>query len=96
MTKSIGGHMYRLTLTALAAAIIAVPVWAGSAQAKEFILTAVKPDKLVMVDLAARKVAETYTVPNATPGVLTITPSPDGKIAYMLVNRFESISGIDL
>ena len=88
--------MYRLTLTALAAAIIAVPVWAGSAQAKEFILTAVKPDKLVMVDTAARKVAKTYTVPNATPGVLTITPSPDGKIAYTLVNRWESISGIDL
>lgn len=88
--------MYRLTLTALAAAVIAIPAWAGSAQAREYILTAVKPDKLVMVDAAARKVARTYTIPNATPGVLTVTPSPDGKIAYVLINRWESISGIDL
>ena len=95
-TKSIGGHMYRLTLTALVAAFIAVPFWAGGAQAKEYILTAIKSDKLVMVDAAARKVAKTYTIPDAGPGVLTITPSPDGKIAYVLINRWESISGIDL
>ena len=88
--------MYRLTLAAFVAAILATPSWTGGAQAKEFILTAIKPDKLVMVDAAARKVAKTYTIPNATPGVLTITPSPDGKIVYLLINRWESISGIDL
>lgn len=88
--------MYRLTIAAVLAAAVAAPVLTGGAEAKEYILTAVKPDKLVMVDAAARKVAKTYTVPNASPGVLTITPSPDGKIAYVLINRWESISGIDL
>lgn len=88
--------MYRLAAAAFLAAFIAAPNWISGAAAKEYILTATKPDKLVMVDAAARKVAKTYTVPNATPGVLTITPSPDGKIAYVLVNRWESISGIDL
>jgi quinohemoprotein amine dehydrogenase beta subunit len=88
--------MYRLTLAAVLAVFLATPSWTGGAQAKEFILTAIKPDKLVMVDAAARKVARTYTVPNASPGVLTITPSPDGKIAYVLINRWESVSGIDL
>jgi len=88
--------MYRLAAAAVLAAFIAAPIWTGGAAAKEFILTGIKPDKLVMVDAAARKVARTYTVPNASPGVLTITPSPDGKIAYVLVNRWESVSGIDL
>lgn len=65
-------------------------------QAKDYLLTGVKPDKLVLVDPAARKVERFYTIPEAAPGPVTITPSPDGKIAYMMVNRWESISGIDL
>jgi len=71
---------------------------AGAAQsfAKDFIVTGVKPDKLVVVDTAARKVVNTFTIPKAAPGPVTITASPDGKIAYVIVNRWESVSGIDL
>jgi quinohemoprotein amine dehydrogenase beta subunit len=71
---------------------------AGAAQsfAKDFIVTGVKPNKLVVVDAAARKVVNTFTIPKAAPGPVTITPSPDGKIAYVIVNRWESVSGIDL
>ena len=69
---------------------------AVSAQAKDYLLTGVKPDKLVLVDPAARKVERVYTIPDAGPAPITITPSPDGKVAYVMVNRWESVSGIDL
>jgi quinohemoprotein amine dehydrogenase beta subunit len=64
--------------------------------AKDYLLTAAKPDKLVMVDPAARKVEKTCTVPDAGTGVLTVVPAPDAGTAYMIVNHWESVSGIDL
>ena len=51
------------------------------ADAKDFLVTGIKPDKLVVVDAAARKVDKVYTIPNGGPGPLTITVSPDGKTA---------------
>lgn len=66
------------------------------AQAKDYIITGVKPNKLVLIDAKARKVVKTYTIPNAAPGPVTIVASPDGKIAYVVVNRWESVSGINL
>jgi quinohemoprotein amine dehydrogenase beta subunit len=69
---------------------------AGAIDAKEYILTGLKPDKLALVDTGARKLERTYVVPDAAPGILTVTPAPDGSRAYALVNRWESISGIDL
>ncbi|MFO1352549.1 MAG: quinohemoprotein amine dehydrogenase subunit beta [Gammaproteobacteria bacterium] len=64
--------------------------------AKDYILTGVKPNKLALVDPAARKVERLFEVPNAEPGPLTIVPSPDGKMAYVIVNRWESVAGINL
>jgi quinohemoprotein amine dehydrogenase beta subunit len=69
---------------------------AAPAVAKDYLLTAAKPDKLVMVDPAARKVEKTCTVPDAGTGVLTVVPAPDAGTAYMIVNHWESVSGIDL
>ena len=69
---------------------------AAPALAKDYLLTAAKPDKLVMVDPAARKVEKTCTIPDAGTGVLTIVPAPDAGTAYMIVNHWESVSGIDL
>ncbi len=83
----------------MAAAAVALSLglgMTGTASAKDYLLTGVKPDKLVVVDAAARKVDKVYTIPAAAPGPVTITPSPDGKIAYVIVNRWESVSGIDL
>lgn len=77
-------------------AAVALAALAGSAEAKDYLLTGIKPDKLVLVDAESRKVERVYEVPNSKPGAFTITPSPDGKVAYALVNRWESISGIDL
>ncbi len=45
--------------------------------AKDYLLTGAKPDKLVLVDPAARKVEKTCEVPDAGTGLLTIVPSPD-------------------
>ena len=67
-----------------------------TALAKEYILTAHKPDQLVLIDAKARKVEKSFTVPNAGPGILTVTPSRDGKMAYVITNKWESVAGIDL
>ncbi|MEA2626727.1 MAG: hypothetical protein QOD06_2772 [Candidatus Binatota bacterium] len=83
--------MRRVVLSLCALALVA-----EEARAKDFLLTAVKPDKLVIVDAAARKVARTFTIPGGGPAPATIVPSPDGKVAYVLANRQESVSGIDL
>jgi quinohemoprotein amine dehydrogenase beta subunit len=80
----------------LALAGLALAFGANPAAAKDYLLTAAKPDLLVMVDPERRQIAKTCTIPEAGPGVLTITPSPDGKIAYLIVNRWESVAGIDI
>ncbi|HLO75605.1 MAG TPA: quinohemoprotein amine dehydrogenase subunit beta, partial [Magnetospirillum sp.] len=85
--------MKRVPLLA-AAALIALA--AGAAEAKEYLLTAAKPNKLVLIDPAARKVERTYDIPGPGPSPWTVVPSPDGKIAYVLTDQYESISGIDL
>ena len=84
--------------TAAALALTAGLALGGNqdALAKDYLLTGVKPDKLVVVDTAARQVHKVHTIPRAAPGPVTITPSPDGKTAYVIVNRWESVSGIDL
>jgi len=84
-------HVATLSIALAAAALIG-----GPAGAKDYLLTGTKPDKLLLVDPAARKVERVYTVPEAAPGLLTITPSPDGKRAYVICNRWESVVGIDL
>lgn len=65
-------------------------------QAKEYLLTATKPDRLFLVDVKARKVAKSYIVPDAGDSIATVVPSPDGKRVYVLTNHMSSISGIDL
>jgi quinohemoprotein amine dehydrogenase beta subunit len=68
----------------------------GTAAARDYLLAGVKPDQLVLVDPAARKVERTYKVRDGFPGPWTIVPSPDGKRAYVVANRWESVAGIDL
>lgn len=84
----------KITLCALVAAIsCSVPALAA---AKEYMLAGTKPDKLFLIDIRARKVERSYTVPNAGDMMMTIVPSPDGKRAYVLTNHMSSVSGIDL
>lgn len=81
---------------ALAAAVLLFAAAPGIAAAKDVLLTGTRPNKLVMIDAKARKIMKEWDIPNAGPSPSTITPSPDGKVAYVIVNRWESVSGIDL
>lgn len=78
---------------ATAAVIVAAAV---PAAAKDYLLTAAKPDKLVLIDAAARKVEKVISIPGRGATPATVVPSPDGKTAYVLTNQLESVSGIDL
>ena len=51
------------TLVCLCALALPLLVHSGAASAKEFILTSVKPNTLVLVDAAARKVERSYALP---------------------------------
>ena len=81
------------------AGVVAISVlfaWSGTVDAKEYLLTGAKPDRLLLIDPEARKVERSYTIPDAGTGPLTVVASPDGKVAYAVVNQWESVSGIDL
>ncbi len=82
------------SLAALAALALlaAAPVALG----RELLLTGAKPDRLIVIDPATRSIQSVFRIPNAGGSLFTIVPSPDGRIAYVLVNRMEHIVGIDL
>ncbi|MBV9669488.1 MAG: quinohemoprotein amine dehydrogenase subunit beta [Acidobacteriales bacterium] len=68
----------------------------AAAPKHDYIVTAAKPDRLFVIDPATRSVRSEYRIPAANDFLGAIVPSPDGRIAYILVNKMESISGIDL
>ena len=68
---------------------------AVSAAAKDYLVVASRPNRLHVIDLAARQVVNTFPIPGNGLAA-TITLPKDGKIAYVLTNRNESIAGIDL
>lgn len=69
-----------------------------SALAKDYLVTAARPDLVVVADPAERKVIKTFHIPNTSmgnsPGALAV--SKNGNVAYVIHNRWESVSGIDL
>ena len=69
---------------------------AAAAPKRDYIVTAAKPDRLFVIDPATRSIRSEFRIPAANDFLGTIVPSPDGRIAYVLVNKMESISGIDL
>jgi quinohemoprotein amine dehydrogenase beta subunit len=81
---------------AMAALALMLVAGAGAAAKKDYIITAAKPDRLFVIDPAARSIRSELRIPGANDFVGTLVPSPDGRIAYILVNKMESISGIDL
>lgn len=84
-----------LSAIAFAAALLAGGFTAPGAGAKEYLLTAVKPNRIVLIDPAARKVERTYDI--AGPGgLLGLVPSPDGKVVYVVTNHWGSLVGIAL
>lgn len=70
-------------------------VCCSGAVAADYLLTASRPNRLHLVDAAARTVSRTIDIPGD--GVpIAISLPKDGKVAYVLTNHFESVVGIDL
>jgi quinohemoprotein amine dehydrogenase beta subunit len=67
-----------------------------SAAAHDYLVTGAKPDRLFVIDPAKERVVAEFQIPGAQDYVSIIVPSPDGKIAYVLINKAQSIAGIDL
>ena len=96
MTKTkrkVGVHC-ALLLTSLMAG---VSLEATAARARDFLLAATRPARLHLVDLEKREVVKSIDIATEPgSGPLAVVGSPDGKRAYVTVDRWESVSGIDL
>lgn len=79
-----------------AALLAAVPSVALAA--KDYLVTAARPNLVFVVDAKERKVVKSHQIPNTSMGnsPITLVPSRDGKTAYVIHNRWETVSGIDL
>jgi quinohemoprotein amine dehydrogenase beta subunit len=96
MSRTIRGVQTGRSLV-LAALIAGTALGASAAQAKDYLLAMTKPSRLHLIDLETREVVKYIDIPSQPgSGPLTVVPSPDGKRAYVMVDRWESISGIDL
>lgn len=81
----------------LAGALLACgAVLPRAAAAHDYLVTGAKPDRLFVVDPAKQRVVSEFQIPGANDYVSIIVPSPDGTIAYVLINKAQSIAGIDL
>lgn len=86
----------------LAAVLVAGPLLVcgnaipRAAAAHDYLVTGTKPDRLFVIDPATERVVSEFHIPGAQDYVSIIVPSPDGKIAYVLINKAQSIAGIDL
>lgn len=93
---------YRLPKTKFRGArigIAALGLLAASAHAAtDYLVTACRPNLLVVADAKARKVVKTIEIPGTSLGnsPTGVVVSKDGKLAYVIHNRWESVSGFDL
>lgn len=68
---------------------------AATATAKDLIVVTTRPNTLQVIDARARTVLHSHVIPG--PGLPANIAIPrDGKVAYVLTNRLESISGIEI
>ncbi len=89
-------RMTKLRALAFALSAVAGLAVAATAHAGDLLVTGAKPDRLYVIDAEKRAVKSEFRIPGANGIVGAIIPSPDGKVAYVVVNKMESISGIDL
>ncbi|MCV6589387.1 MAG: quinohemoprotein amine dehydrogenase subunit beta [Marinobacterium sp.] len=62
---------------------------------KEYLLTASRPNLLHVIDVESDKLLRSCKVPGIF-GSNSIVSSPDGRIAYVLTNKWEDIYGFDI
>ncbi|WP_246264130.1 quinohemoprotein amine dehydrogenase subunit beta [Aromatoleum toluvorans] len=80
----------RAALVVLCCAAASLPAFA-----KEYLLTVTRPNNLHVVDPEKREVIRTIVLPgDGIPGAISVPK--DGKVAYVLTNRMESVVGVDL
>ena len=72
-----------------------VPVAQAAKAKRDYIVVGAKPNLLFVVDPMAKKVVHRYKIPGEG-SPFSISTSPDGKIAYVLTDHWNAISGIDL
>ncbi|MCK9984070.1 MAG: hypothetical protein AzoDbin1_00542 [Azoarcus sp.] len=79
-----------MVIVALCCAAASLP-----ALAAEYLLTVTRPNNLHIVDPAKRAIVRTINLPgDGIPGAIAVPK--DGKTAYVLTNRMESVVGVDL
>lgn len=83
-------------VAATLAAIVGCSTSRSQAVPRDYLITASKPDRLFVIDPATQSIKSEFKIPDARNSIGAIVPSPDGKVVYVLVNKFESIVGIDL
>lgn len=82
--------MRGILLAATAAVAVAAP-----ASARDLLVTIAKPGALYVFDAAERALVKQCALGvDPSPGVIQM--SPDGKVAYALVNRWQDVIGIDI
>jgi quinohemoprotein amine dehydrogenase beta subunit len=63
---------------------------------RDYIVTTAKPDRLFVIDAQKRHIVSDFSIPGANNWTGTIATAQAGHVAYVLVNKMESIAGIDL
>ncbi len=68
----------------------------SDAKARDLLVTVARPDNLYVIDAESRSVIKDCTLgaEHASPGVMVM--SPDGKIAYMLLDRWQNVVGVNI
>ncbi|QID16176.1 quinohemoprotein amine dehydrogenase subunit beta [Nitrogeniibacter mangrovi] len=91
--------VFRIARRALIAATSILALHStGALAAKDYIVTAARPNLIFVADAKARKVVRSFEIPNTSMGnsPQALVVSKDGKVGYVIHNRWETISGIDL
>jgi quinohemoprotein amine dehydrogenase beta subunit len=81
------------TILAAAAALAAL---APAVQARDLLVTIARPNNLYVFDAAQRSLVADCPLDADHPAPSVIQMSPDGRIAYALVNRWEDVIGVDI
>lgn len=91
--NGMNGSFRSIGRSAIGALVI---ICATALQAKEYVITGSYGNQLHLIDGESLKVVRSYRVPGAATGPTYMVPSRDGKVIYVVTNRWKSISGIDL
>ncbi|EAR59989.1 quinohemoprotein amine dehydrogenase subunit beta [Neptuniibacter caesariensis] len=85
----------RLLGTAMTSLALLGTGLSAQAATDEYLLTVTRPNQLHVIDTKTDKLLRSCDVPG-TFGNGGVAPSPDGKIAYVMTNKWEDVVGFDI